>query len=534
MVEQVIAETYGAPTLGWGPRLPAAPWFRVLGPSLFPDVGITYRLRMHLGQTRTTAYRAGMSRPLLILNAATLSPAAVAAHAPYLKQLAAEGSLRPLKTTFPALSCSSHASILTGQPPSVHGIVGNGWYERQHAKIFMWNRSSHLIEAETIWDAARKREPGFRCANLFWRMCADSTCNTIVTERPSYWASGAKVFDFFASPAGLHAELKASLGDFPFHQFWGPLAGEKSTRWILAAAERVMARDAPDLMLVYAPYIDYDAERYGADSPQAAECLRRFDRLAAVLIEAARAAGRDVAVVSDYGWDVAEHPIYINRVLRRAGLLNVELAQNGERLEPGTSRAFAVVDNQIAHVYVADRNDLARVRATLEELDGVAEVLDDAGKARMGIDHRRAGDLVAVAQPRYWFAYPYWLDDSLQPDFTHCIAIFDKIGWDPTELFYRRGLTGGALRFAVRSLQKLLKQAVPFDVIAADERLVGGTRNARNHDPDRGALLLTSWALPEGQMAMEQVKDLMLARMFNLQTQSALNVQPSVAQSLLS
>jgi predicted AlkP superfamily pyrophosphatase or phosphodiesterase len=465
-----------------------------------------------------------MSRPLLVLNAATLSPAAVAAHAPYLKRLAAEGSLRPLKTTFPALSCSSHASILTGQPPSVHGIVGNGWYERQHAKIFMWNRSRHLIEAETIWEAARKREPGFRCANLFWRMCADSTCDTIVTERPSYWASGAKVFDFFASPPGLHDELESSLGAFPFLQFWGPLAGAKSTQWILAAAQRIMARDAPDLLLVYAPYPDYDAERYGAESPQAIACVRRFDQLAAVLIDAARASGRDVAVISDYGWDVAEHPIYINRALRREGLLNVELARNGERLEPGTSRAFAVVDNQIAHVYVADRADLGRVRDALESLDGVAEVLDDAGKARVGIDHRRAGDLVAVAQPRHWFAYPYWEDDKLKPDFAHCVAIFDKIGWDPTELFFRRGLAGGPLRFAVRLLQKFLKQAVPLDGIAANERLVRGTRNARDHDPDRGALLLTSWALPEGQVAMERVKELMLARMFDLPAQSAVPI----------
>jgi predicted AlkP superfamily pyrophosphatase or phosphodiesterase len=457
-----------------------------------------------------------MSRPLLVLNAATLSPAAVAAHAPNLKRLAAEGALRALKTTFPSLSSSSHATMLTGQPPSVHGIVGNGWYERQYAKICMWNRSSHLIEAETIWDAARKREPGFRCANLFWRLCADSTCDTIVTERPSYWSSGAKVFDFYTSPAALHAPLERAFGEFPFHQFWGPLAGMKSTQWILRAAQQIMAGDAPDLLLVYAPYLDYDAERYGAESPQAIAGVRRFDDEAAPLISAARAAGRDVAVVSDYGWDVAEHPIYINRALRSGGLLQVEVALNGERLEPGTSRAFAVVDNQIAHVYVRDRADLGRVRDTLEKLDGVAEVLDDAGKARAKIDHRRAGELVAIAKPRHWFAYPYWLDDALKPDFTHCIAIFDKIGWDPTELFFRQGITGGPLRFGVRSLQKILKQAVPFDVIAANERLVGGTRSARDDDPQRGALLLTSWQQADsGPLAMEQLKDLLLARMFD-------------------
>jgi hypothetical protein len=103
------------------------------------------------------------------------------------------------------------------------------------------------------------------------------------------------------------------------------------------------------------------------------------------MLDAARANGRDIAVVSDYGWDVAERPVYLNRVLRRAGMLEVEVAANGERLEPGTSRAFALCDSQIAHVYVARPDYLAAVRTLLESTPGVAEVLDASGKAKAGI-----------------------------------------------------------------------------------------------------------------------------------------------------
>jgi predicted AlkP superfamily pyrophosphatase or phosphodiesterase len=455
-----------------------------------------------------------MSRKLLVLNAATLSPAAVAAHAPNLRRLASEGAVRALRAPFPGLTCSSHATMLTGELPHKHGIVGNGWYERAHAKLFMWNRSNRLMAGEMLWDAARRRDPSLRCANLFWRLCADSNCETIVTERPVYWSSGRKSFDFYTSPPELHDRLVASLGEFPFQRFWGPLADVQSTRWILRAALDVMASQSPELLLVYAPFLDYQAERHGAESEQSVAALRRFDREVEPLLQAARAEQRDVAVVSDYGWAVAERPVYLNRALRQAGLLNVEVAANGERLEPGTSRAFALCDSQVAHIYVADRADLPAVRALLEAVDGVAEVLDEAGKRDRGVDHPRSGDLIAVARPSCWFAYPYWLDPRAKPDFAHCIAIFDKIGWDPTELFLRPGPLG-KLRLAVRLAQKKLRLAVPFDVCGADESQVRGVRSARNDDAERGAVLLTSWALSQqGPVPMESLKEMLLARLF--------------------
>lgn len=457
-----------------------------------------------------------MTRKLLVLNVATLHPAAVRAHTSHLRGLAESGSLRDLQTAFPSLSCSSHATMLTGQPPSAHGIVGNGWYDRDYAKIFMWQRSSHMVGGETLWEAARKRQPGLRCANLFWRYCADSSCDTIVTERPAYWASGRKTFDFHTTPAGLHDELKARFGNLPFQRFWGPMAGVGSTQWILNVAHHIMSQQAPELLLVYAPFLDYDAERFGPQSPQWIQALQRMDREVVFLLEAARAEGRDIAIVSDYGWCAVQRPILINRALRQAGLLEVERLPNGERLEAGSSRAFAVVDNQVAHVYVANREDLASVRTLLEDLDGVDQVLDRDGQAALGIDHARSGDLVAISDASSWFAYPYWLEPEAAPDFEHCIAIFDKIGWDPTEILLRPGL-GGYLRMGLRVLQKQMRLAVPYDVCSGDPYRIRASRNARSADAgDQGAALITSWPLEhEGAVSMAALKDIFLQRMFS-------------------
>lgn len=83
-----------------------------------------------------------------------------------------------------------------------------------------------------------------------------------------------------------------------------------------------------------------------------------------------------------------------------------------EYLDPWTSRAFAVVDHQLAHVYVPDAADVPEVLDQLVEIDGVAEVLDGDGGAAYGLDHERAGELTIVAEPDAWCTYYYWLDDA--------------------------------------------------------------------------------------------------------------------------
>lgn len=456
-------------------------------------------------------------RKLLVLNVATLHPAAVRAHTPYLHDLSKTGSLRALNPSFPALSCTSHATMLTGEMPRVHGIVANGWYDREYARVCMWQRSSHLVGGEPLWEAARRRQPGLRCANLFWRQSADSSCDTIVTERPAYWASGRKTFDFHTTPEPLRHELHGLFGNLPFQKFWGPMAGVESTRWILKVAQHVMQKEAPELLLVYAPYLDYDAERYGPQSSPWQKAAAIMDAEVRPLLDAARQQGRDVAVVSDYGWSAVDRPIMINQALRRAGLLEVERLANGERLESGRSRAFAVVDSQMAHVYVADPRDIPAVRALVAGLQGVARVLDRSEQAELGVDHPRSGELVAMAGAKSWFAYPYWLEEQHAPDFKHCIAIFDKIGWDPTEILLRSGPLGGRLRLGVRALQKALRLAVPFDVIGGDPAEVRAARQTYGADAgEQGAVLITSWPLgPEGAVPMTALKNMFIERMLS-------------------
>src|SRR6187402_3438526 len=104
----------------------------------------------------------------LVLNVVGLTPELVGEHTPALSALAKKGSLRPLTTILPAVTCSVQSTFVTGLPPSGHGAVANGWYYRDVSEVALWKQSNHLVTGTKIWDEAKRRDPTFTCAKLFW------------------------------------------------------------------------------------------------------------------------------------------------------------------------------------------------------------------------------------------------------------------------------------------------------------------------------------------------------------------------------
>lgn len=450
-------------------------------------------------------------RSLLLLNVVGLTPGGIGEQTPRISQFASQHPLRTLQPPLPAVTCSSQATMTTGTLPAEHGVVSNGWYFRELGEVKFWCRSDHLVQGEKIWDELYSRDRSIRVANLFWRYCTHAACEITVTERPTYWATGRKGPDIYTEPAELRNELVETLGEFPLFRFWGPATSIESTRWIADATMHVMQSQQPDLVLAYLPHLDYDVQKFGPDSPESAVAHRQVDTEAGRLIDKAAELDYDVAIVSEYGMTSVTRSVALNRVLRTAGYLRVQHAQNGELLEPGASRAFAACSHQVAHVYIADPQDRQPVRQLLEATEGVERVLGEEEKRAAGLAHPRSGELVAIAAPDSWFSYPYWLDDAQAPDFASCVAIHDKPGHDPCEMFLG---PGGKRRVITRLLQTKLGFRVPFDVISLDTSQIRGSHGRL---PDREAdrpVLLTSWdlRLPD-TIPMTDVKQLVIDRL---------------------
>jgi predicted AlkP superfamily pyrophosphatase or phosphodiesterase len=452
-------------------------------------------------------------RRTLVLDVVGLTPGMIGEHTPALAALAKRGALRPLVPVLPAVTCSVQSTFTTGLLPREHGCVANGWYYRDVAEVALWKQSNHLVAGEKIWDAAKRRDPSFTCAKLFWWFNMYSTADYAVTPRPMYPADGRKLPDVHAHPPALRHDLQRKFGQFPLFDFWGPRAGITSSRWITAAALDVWREQKPTLALVYLPHLDYDLQRYGPASEQAKTALREIDSLCGDLIEQAQRDGAAVIVLSEYGITPVTGAVHINRVLREAGFITVRDELGHELLDAGASRAFAVADHQVAHVYV--RDGLDEVARLLAATPGIERVLDDAGKREVGLDHARSGELVAISAADRWFSYYYWLDDARAPDFARTVDIHRKPGYDPVELFLDPEIGIPPLAVGWRLAKRKLGFRTLLDVIPLDTGLVKGSHGRMPDRTDDGPVVISSVGLPDGAIAATAIKQLVLDHLFD-------------------
>jgi predicted AlkP superfamily pyrophosphatase or phosphodiesterase len=439
--------------------------------------------------------------PVVVVNAVGMTRRLLA-HAPRLRALAEAGWARSLEEVQPAVTCTAQASLLTGKLPRDHGIVANGWLFRDTREVRFWQQSRALVQAETIETTLRRigRERGrpFKVAKLFWWFNQGADVDLSVTPKPYYGADGDKVFGIAGTPDGLCERLESRLGKFPFHTFWGPNAGLPCTAWIARAAADVLRDDRPDLTFVYLPHLDYEPQRKGPSGCDMPRLVRELDDAAAPLLDAARAAGARVWVVSEYGHRDVSRPVLLNRTLRTAGLLTVRPGPFGEMIDTFGSRAMAVCDHQIAHVYAPNPEDVPAARELVASLPGVARALIGEERAEIGLDHERSGEVVALSEPDAWFAYPYWLDDAKAPDFARTIDIHRKPGFDPCEMFFDPALPWPKGRAIRRLIQKKLGFRTLFDVIPLDPNLVGGGHGLPAADPLDRPLLVADGPAPDG------------------------------------
>lgn len=459
-------------------------------------------------------------RPLLILNVVGLTHGMLGESTPNLKRLADDGFARPLGTVLPAVTCSAQSTLLTGTLPREHGIVANGWYFRELAEVMFWRQSNRLVTGERIYDVGQRRDPSYTTAKMFWWYNMYANVNWSMTPRPSYPADGRKIFDSYSQPAELRDELQSRLGVFPLQRFWGPGADIVSSRWIADASVDVMLRNRPSLALVYLPHLDYCMQRLGPDDPYVIRELRLVDTEAGKCIDAARKIGADIVVVSEYAITPVSRPVHLNRILRRHGYTRARREPLGwETLDCGASRAFAVADHQVAHIYINQADDLRAVKLLLNQTDGVDVVLDRGEQRQFGLDHERSGDLVAVAAPDSWFTYYFWKDDGVAPDYARTIDIHRKPGYDPVELFIDPKLSFPKWHIARRLAQKFLGFRYYMDVIGLDASIVKGSHGRLptpgKESQEAPVLICSRRDLETDEIPMTAVKDLCLRMQFD-------------------
>ena len=364
------------------------------------------------------------------------------AQMPRLQALAASGDQAELAPSFPAVTCSVQANMTTGMPPTDHGVIANGFYWRDKQQVEMWTSPNDCIERPQLWDILHEQSPGTTSAVWFPLHSKHCGGDYVCTPAPVHNPDGSESLWCYTRPETLYGDLVAELGHFPLQHFWGPMANIKSTAWIVSSAIRAAERFKPNLFYAYLPHLDYAAQKFGPDSPQAAQAVVELDAEIGRMVDGFASAYGETKplwlVASEYVITPVDHVLYPNRILRDAGLLTVRETDAGEVIDFVASHAFAMADHQLSHVFVkdADAATIAQVHKLFEGQLGVAEVIAPQQAKQYDLAHPRSGELVIVSEPNSWQAYYWWKDDARAPSFARTVDIHRKPGYDPVEMFF--------------------------------------------------------------------------------------------------
>lgn len=428
----------------------------------------------------------------VVINVVGLTHGLIGEHTPFIKSFLNKGASASITPQLPAVTCSAQATYLTGKTPAQHGIVANGWYFKEEHEVKFWRQSNRLVQSEKIWEKLKKKNKDFTCANMFWWYNMYSSVDYSVTPRPNYLADGRKIPDVYSYPAELRDSLQAELGTFPLFHFWGPKTSIKSSQWIADATIKTDVLHNPTLTLVYLPHLDYNMQRYGTDQNVIGKDLREIDTVVEQLVRYYEKQSANIILLSEYGITNVNNPIHLNRKLRQEGYLNVRIERGLELLDAGASKAFAVADHQLAHIYVKDPKEIETVKNILQGVQGVERVLSGPELKEMGLDHDRSGDLVAIADKDSWFTYYFWMDDKKAPDYARMVDIHKKPGYDPVEM-----LTNPKDKLVMpKVIWKLLKKKLGFrtvmDIIPLDASLIKGAHGRIPEDVNDHPIFITN------------------------------------------
>ena len=364
----------------------------------------------------------------------------------------------PMTPCLPAVTCSMQATMTTGTLPKEHGIIANGIatvrskadqglvdassFGDYRTNVSFWEQSNQFLQQPRFW----QDENGisrFKTAMLFFQNsmpgfagAPQAAADVVLTPKPEHGADGKLASLLWAEPRELVGELFAQLGPFPLMNYWGPLAGIAASQWIANAASFVWTKHRPQLQWTYIPHLDYDLQRFGKGGSHAIKAVQDVSAAMEGLIESVQSDGGTIVLLSEYAMHEVSASVPINRMLAEAGLLVTRESEDGQLIDYRASRAWAMVDHQVAHIYTNDAEATTAVRELFATQNGV-KLMGRREQEDCGLNHPRSGDLVALGDG-VWFDYRWWINDERAPKFAGMIDIHRKPGYDPLELFWDR------------------------------------------------------------------------------------------------
>ena len=327
--------------------------------------------------------------------------------------------------TFPAVTCSAQSSILTGTYPSEHGIVANGYYDKIYKEIHFWDQPSRLVKQPQIWDVLKDKNSKIKTAVLFWQNTLFAKSDIVITPKPLHLENNFVMW-CYSKPQNFYEEIIKEIGEFDLKWYWGPFASIESSKWIINAAKITIKNHSPDLLFTYIPHLDYAGQKYGPDSVEFEKSLSEVDELIGNLIDYFQLEKMEyeIIILSEYGFNQVDNSISPNIILNENSLLQTRNIGGKEYIDFELSKAFAMCDHQIAHVFI--KPGFEKTVTEIFEKQPIGEIFNKDKQKELHIDNERSGDIILTSEKNSWFNYHWWTDENNAPDFTFSVDIHRK------------------------------------------------------------------------------------------------------------
>jgi predicted AlkP superfamily pyrophosphatase or phosphodiesterase len=353
-----------------------------------------------------------------------------------ISKLLENGSISSFKPSFPAVTCSVQASIFSGTHPSEHGIISNGYYDKILKSVSFWEQSSNLVNSPRVWDKLKNTIPEFTSGLLFLQNSLYSNSDVVITPKPIH-LDNKMVMWCYSKPENFYEKISESIGPFDLKTYWGPFSSIESSNWIINSAKKTIEDHNPDLLIVYLPHLDYASQKFGPESDEFEKSVCELDDLLgdfSLFLDQEFKNEYEIMILSEYTFNPVNKSISPNLILRQHGLLSTRRIEGKDYIDYELSKAFAMVDHQIAHIYIEPgyEDEVSQVIKN----KNLGTVLDSTLQKELKINHSKSGNLILCADINSWFNYYWWDDVKYAPDFTFSVDIHRKPGYDPLELFF--------------------------------------------------------------------------------------------------
>ena len=313
-----------------------------------------------------------------------LAQAVATGKMPWLKQALAKGSSHVADCVVPSFTNPNNLSIVTGRPPSVHGICGNYLFDQASGTEVMMNDPKWL-RAPTL--LAALAEAGKRVAVV---TAKDKLRKLLGHQMKGICFSSEKADQVTLEENGI-TDVLALVGK-PVPSVYSADLSE----FVFAAGVRLMQTYRPDVM--YLSTTDYIQHKHAPGTEGANAFYTMMDRYLGALDEM----GCVIALTADHG---------MNAKVAMDGTPDVIYLQDwfDARLGAGAARVILpITDPYVVHhgalgsfatVYLPAGSDVADTCSQLANTKGMEVVLSrDAAAERFELPPDRIGDIVCVSE----------------------------------------------------------------------------------------------------------------------------------------